>query len=162
MRGCGPRGLLAMTDSADGAAFRRSRQHRRGVRRASIDLEEALARPAGQEAGHWYGDVAVQVRALAEAFRHHVEQSEGPEGLLLQIVQDQPRLVPAVAVVKREHQALLDQMSRLEAATGLPQGADKQAVREDSRRLLHDLAAHRQRGSDLIYQAYNVDVEGGD
>lgn len=153
--------MLAMTDSADGAAFQRSRQHRRGVRRASIDLEEALARPVGQDVGNWHRDVAAQVRALAEAFRHHVEESEGPEGLLLQIVQDEPRLVPAVKVVKREHQVLLDRMSRLEAAASLPHGADEQAVREDSLRLLHDVAAHRQRGSDLIYEAYYVDVEGG-
>jgi hypothetical protein len=151
-----------MTDSADGAAFQRSRQHRRGVRRASIDLEEALARPIGLEAGDWYGDVAVQIRALAEAFRHHVEQSEGPKGLLPQIVEAAPRLAPAVEVVKREHRALLAQMSRLEAATGLPQDADEQAVRKDSLRLMHDVAAHRQRGSDLIYEAYYVDVEGGD
>jgi hypothetical protein len=151
-----------MTDSADSAAFHRSRQHRRGVRRASIDLEESLARPAGQEAGHWYGEVSVHVRALAEAFRHHVQQSEGPEGLLPQIVEAQPRLVPAVQAVKREHQVLLDAMSRLEAAAGPSQGADEQAVREDALRLLHDVAVHRQRGADLIYQAYYVDVEGGD
>jgi hypothetical protein len=153
--------LLAMTDSADGDAIQRSRQHRRGVRRASIDLEEALARPIGQEAGHWHGDVAVQIRALAEAFRYHVEQSEGPGGLLPQMVEEEPRLVPAVAAVKREHRVLLDAMSRLEAATGVERGADEQAIREDSLRLLHALAAHRQRGSDLIYQAYCVDVEGG-
>jgi len=161
MRGRDPRGLLAMTDSADGAAIHRSREHRRGVRRASIDLEEVLARPIGS-AGDWYGDVAVRVRALAEAFRHHVEQSEGPEGLLPQIVGAEARLVPAVEVVKREHQALLSEMSRLEAATSRSQGADEQAVRSGSLRLLHHVATHRQRGSDLIYQAYCVDVEGGD
>jgi hypothetical protein len=27
--------------------------------------------------------------------------------------------------------------------------------------LLHDMAVHRQRGADLIYEAYYVDVEGG-
>ena len=150
-----------MTGSAD-AAFERSRQHRRGVRRASIDLEEALARPAGQEAGHWYGEVAGHVRALAEAFRHHAQQSEGPEGLLPQIVEAQPRLVPAVQAVKREHQVLLDAISRLEAAASPSGGADVPGVREDALRLLHDVAVHRQRGSDLIYQAYYIDVEGGD
>ena len=151
-----------MTDSADDAALIRSRQHRRGVRRASIDLEEGLARPVGQEAGHWRGEVAVHVRALAGAFRHHVQESEGPEGLLPQIVEAQPRLVAAVRAVKREHQVLLDAISRLEASTSPSQGADEQAVREDALRLLHDVAVHRQRGSDLIYQAYYIDVEGGD
>jgi hypothetical protein len=126
-----------------------------------MDLEEVLARPIGQEAGNWYRDVAVQVQALVEAFRRHVEQSEGPEGLLPQIVEAEPRLVNAVEVVKREHQILLDEMSRLEAIIGLLQDADEPVVRRDSLRLLHDVAAHRQRGSDLIYEAYLVDVEGG-
>lgn len=151
-----------MTDTTEDAAIQRSRQHRRGVRRASIALDEVLGRPIGREAGHWHKDVAVRIRALAEAFRNHVEQSEGAEGLLPQIVTDEPRLAPAVAVVKREHQALLDELSRLEAVTGLAQDADVPTVRSDSLRLLHDVAAHRQRGSDLIYEAYFVDVEAGD
>jgi len=29
-------------------------------------------------------------------------------------------------------------------------------------RLLQSIAAHRQSGADLIYEAYSVDVEGGD
>jgi hypothetical protein len=126
-----------------------------------------LARPIGQEAGNWYGDVAVQVRAPTEAFRHHVEQSEGPKcptpkGLLLQIVEAAPRLAPALEVVKREHQALLDQISRVEAAAGLPQDADEQAVRKESLRLFTTWPPTGQRGADLIYEAYYVDVEGGD
>lgn len=151
-----------MTDSADGAALQRSREHRRGVRRASVDLEELLTRSAGPEAGTWYGDVVARVRALAGAFRHHVEQSEGADGLLLQIVADEPRLIRAVEVIKREHRVLLDEMSRLEAAAGLLPGTDQPAVRKDSLRLLRQVAVHRQRGSDLVYEAYLVDVEGGD
>jgi hypothetical protein len=150
-----------MNNSTEGAAFERSRQHRRGVRRACIDLEEVLARPIGQEAGNWCRDVAVQVHALVEAFRSHVEQSEGPDGLLPQIVEAEPRLVRAVEVVKREHQVLLDEMSRLESSIGRSRDVDEPVVRRDSLRLLHDVATHRQRGSDLVYEAYYVDVEGG-
>jgi hypothetical protein len=42
------------------------------------------------------------------------------------------------------------------------QGADEQSIRKDSLLLLQDVAAHRQRGSDLIYEACYVDVEAGD
>jgi hypothetical protein len=149
-------------DPGDDAALQRSRLHRRGVRRASIDLDEALARPVTKEAGPWLDDAAVHIRTLAGAFRHHVEQSEGPDGLLPQIVRAEPRLVPAVEAVKREHRGLLDRLARLEAVAGRSPAADEQAIRADSLRLLHDLAAHRQRGADLIYEAYFVDVEGGD
>jgi hypothetical protein len=44
---------------------------------------------------------------------------------------------------------------------GRLRGADDPRVRRDSLHLLHGVAAHRQRGSDLIYEAYFVDVEGG-
>ena len=149
-------------DLGDDAALQRSRQHRRGVRRASVELDEALARPITKGAGTWLEGVAIHVRTLAEAFRHHVGQSEGPDGLLPQIVKAESRLVPAVEAVKREHRGLLDEMTRLEAVTRSSPAADEQTVRAESLRLLHDLAAHRQRGADLIYEAYFVDVEAGD
>ena len=37
-----------------------------------------------------------------------------------------------------------------------------QDVREEALGLLQAIARHRQRGADLIYEAYSVDIEGGD
>ena len=67
--------------------FERSRQHRRGVQQACLDLEDALARPAGRDPGSWSAETVARVQVLVEAFQHHVRQSEGPDGLLGQIVQ---------------------------------------------------------------------------
>jgi hypothetical protein len=144
------------------AAFERSRAHRQGVRRASLDLEEAIARPAGQDAGKWSTETAARCQTLIEAFRYHVEQSEGPEGLLPEIVGRAPRLAHAVDEVKYEHQSLLVEMDRLHVAAGGGPHVDVEAVRREALSLLQALAAHRQRGSDLIYEAYLVDVEGGE
>ncbi len=143
-------------------AFERSRAHRRGVRTASLDLEEAIARPAGQDAGKWSTETAARCQTLIEAFRYHVEQSEGPEGLLPEIVTTAPRLAHAVDQVKHEHQSLLVEMDRLYAEAGSGGLVDVEAVRQETLNLLKALAAHRQRGSDLIYEAYLVDVEGGE
>jgi hypothetical protein len=156
---------LDMTnDRAHGAeAFERSREHRRGVRQACIELEESLARPGGRDLEKWLADVAARCRELTEAFRHHAEQSEGPDGLLQEIVGVAPRLAHAVDQVKREHEALLTEMTGLDAAVSEKDSIDQIGkVREDVLRLLRDVAAHRQRGADLIYEAYSVDVEGGD
>ena len=143
-------------------AFERSRAHRRGVRKASLDLEEAIARPAGQDSGEWSTETAARCQTLIEAFRYHVEQSEGPEGLLPEIVATAPRLAHAVEQVTEEHRSLLFQMDCLHAEAESGRLDAVEAVRREALNLLQALAAHRQRGSDLIYEAYLVDVEGGE
>jgi hypothetical protein len=147
----------------DAGAIERSREHRRGVRQACLDLEETLARPPDQDLEKWTADTAARFRQLSEAFRHHAEQSESPDGLLVEIVEIAPRLANKVGQVKREHMALLAELARLEVEAANQAQADQSGViRGKGLRLLQDLAAHRQRGADLIYEAYSVDVEGGD
>ena len=157
--------LLDMTpDRTHGPeAFERSREHRRGVRQACVDLEDALAQPAGQDLEKWSADVAARFRQLTEAFRRHAEQSESPDGLLHEIVESAPRLAHAVEQVKDEHEVLLVEMARLATASAdSHSGSQIDNTREDSLRLLQDIAAHRHRGADLIYEAYSVDIEGGE
>ena len=149
-------------DTSGDDAFARSRAHRRGVRKASLDLEEAMARPAGLDPDNWSTEIAERCRTLIEAFRYHVQQSEGPEGLLPEIVATAPRLAHAVERLKEEHRSLLVDMDRLHAAAVSGGRRDVEAMRQEALDLLHALAAHRQRGSDLIYEAYLVDVEGGE
>jgi len=145
-------------------AFERSRERRRGVRQACVDLEEALARPAARDPEAWSKDTAVCLHNLGEAFRRHAEQSEGPDGLLTQIVDTAPRLANGVHQIIDEHRHLLDQIARLETqaieTAGDPQ--EVQPVRDQALTLLRAVAAHRQRGADLIYESYSVDIEAGD
>ena len=79
------------------------------------------------------------------------------------MVQVAPRLAHAVEQVKHDHRALLAEIDRLETARkDADDGGHIQKVREEARRLLQSIAAHRQSGAELIYEAYSVDVEGGD
>jgi hypothetical protein len=145
-------------------AFERSREKRRGVRQAGVDLEQALARPAARDPGAWSKDTAVCLHTLGEAFQRHAEQSEGPDGLLNQIVDTAPRLANGVHQIIDEHQHLLSDMARLEKdatdSSGDPQQV--QRLREQALGILRAVAAHRQRGADLIYESYSVDIEAGD
>jgi hypothetical protein len=144
-------------------SFERSAAHRRGVRQACMDLENSLDQPAGQDLRKWSADGAVRFHQLEEAFRRHVEQSEDEHGLLHEIVETAPRLINAVEKVRHEHQLLLIEIARLELLCAGPHGETQvDKIREESLRLLLDLAAHRQIGADLIYEAYSVDIEGGE
>jgi hypothetical protein len=144
-------------------AFERSREKRRGVRQASADLEEALARPASQDSEGWSTGTADCLALLATAFELHVQQSEGSEGLLAEIIEVSPRCAPAVEQIKRDHRDILAELRALEVtarrSVEVAQIAD---VREHALAMLQTIARHRQRGADLIYEAYSVDIEAGD
>ena len=49
-----------------------------------------------------------------------------------------------------------------QACAALEDDATVSVVREQVGGLLIDLVRHRQLGSDLVYDAYNVDIEGSD
>ncbi len=151
-------------DQAPGPeAFERSRARRRGVRQASADLEEALARPAAHDAKAWSADTADRLQSLRGAFQTHARQSEGPDGLLGEILEQAPRLANSVDRVKREHADILEAVATVEAATkGNEDPTRIPRIREQSLRLLQAIAAHRQRGADLIYEAFSIDIEGSD
>jgi hypothetical protein len=144
-------------------AFERSREKRRGVRQASTDLEEALARPASQDAKGWAAGTADCLGSLARAFEMHARQSEGSDGLLTEIIEVSPRCAPAVEQIKRDHRDILADIQALEGSARRCDGATQiKQVREEALGLLQAIARHRQRGADLIYEAYSVDIEAGD
>jgi hypothetical protein len=61
----------------------------------------------------------------------------------------------------REHALIKDLLDNLTACLGEPGiTTDVDNVRDRGTALLGRLLRHRQRGSDLIYQAYTVDIGG--
>jgi hypothetical protein len=141
--------------------FDRSRRHRRGVSHAGRELEDALASPAGLTDG-WVDDVRARLADMTIAFGRHVDESEGPAGLLQEIIAVAPHLAPGVARAKRDHKEILGELDRVRDV--VDQKDDDHLVsdvREAGMLLLQRINAHRQRGADLIYDAYSVDVEGG-
>jgi hypothetical protein len=149
--------------SPDVGAFASSRQKRQGVRQASAGLGEALARPAAQDPKVWSAQTADCLEVLATAFQVHAQHSEGPEGLLDEILAVAPRLANQVDRIKRDHQDILTDISSLEQQTRGNEDAGRIPwLREQALGVLQAIAAHRQRGADLIYEAYSVDIEAGD
>ena len=141
-------------------SFERARLHRRGLRDAIGGVEGALTSPATEREAAWASSLRAQVEALSDALDRHIEYSEGPEGLLTRIVADAPRLMNRVQQAKADHDHLRSETTELIEALADGEGVDK--ARERTMALMAGLVRHRHIGSDLVYEAYMVDIEASD
>jgi hypothetical protein len=100
---------------------------------------------------------------VADDVREHVDGTEGPGGLHQAILAGDLRLANAVDALTQEHTQLADELTELIAMTEPPVTAeDVPEVRERATRMLGHLVRHRQRGADLIFEAYDTDIGVGD
>ena len=124
-------------------------------------LEQALAGPAPGRQKHWAERVHVALVELSADFGEHIDITEGPDGLYRELLQTAPRLSGAMARLTREHALIRDLVDNLLACVSvLENNADVDTVRARGTALLGRLVRHRQRGSDLIYEAYSADIGG--
>ena len=134
---------------------------RRSELRGSLDLlERALAAPATGRAEVWSDAVHAALRPLRDDFTAHVDVTEGAGGLHQAILAGDVRLANAVEALTSEHRDIAAAVDGLIAAT--EQTPDVDAIRERGTALITRLIRHRQRGADLIYEAYETDIGGGD
>lgn len=140
----------------------RARGKRQALRGAMMDLEAAASAPAAADS--WLERVGRSLEHLAEVFEEHVDVVEGSEGLLEEITETAPRLDSATDQMRSDHRqihTLLDNIkTSVKDAPTTPDGAA--AIRHHIRTLVSSLAEHRQRGADLVYDAYNIDITAGD
>ena len=136
----------------------RASQRRQDLAEAMTALEEVIAGPSS--ADDWLDRTEARLGDLRSALDLHIEEVEGPNGLLTEIVNVAPRLAPCTDDLREEHLALLEAWLRAEAAVrGARQGwATISSVRRQVTTLLGRLTLHRQAGADLVFEAYNVDI----
>lgn len=134
--------------------------HRAQLRESAQAVDEALAHPIAREAD-WRERVKAALVELDHDFGGHVELTEGPGGLYDRIIEAAPRLSTSVDRLTEEHGRFNERIDgfiqALEADGGL---SDLSAFREDVTMLIGQLIRHRQKGADLIYEAYDVDLGG--
>lgn len=138
-------------------ALRRRRAELRGSMSA---LEQALAAPAPGRLGAWAQRVHVALVELSADFREHIDITEGPSGLYRGLLTTAPRLSNTVARLTREHAQIRHLVEDLLARASEPDVNDVDHVRDLGTALLGRLVRHRQRGSDLVFEAYSVDIGG--
>jgi HAMP domain-containing protein len=130
---------------------------RREMENRLAGLERALAAAAG--APGWVDAVCERLAELSQALVHHMLAVEAPDGILAEIVETAPRLANSVQVMRDDHGRLAARIEKLmtEAAT-----APVAEFRVDATDLVHEMMLHRQRGSDLVYEAFTRDIGGID
>ncbi|MDH5372113.1 MAG: hypothetical protein OEX97_04125 [Acidimicrobiia bacterium] len=130
---------------------------------AAAGLEFAISSPSGQGAA-WGERVDDQLQLLRSALLDHTGAVESDDGLLADIVRQAPRLSNRVKLMKREHEQMdariveLVQMVGAVAPDELEEATE--TIREATLELLGTLSRHRQKGADLVYRAFAVDIGG--
>ncbi|MEW2376177.1 hypothetical protein AB0883_08750 [Micromonospora sp. NPDC047812] len=120
-------------------------------------LARALAvAPAGPR---WRERFLVGLGPVRRGFTEHVRVTEGPAGLYAELLGQAPRLERGVRLLAREHVAIAAALSALQQAAELPD-APLDEILGRAAHLLRALARHRQRGADLLWEAYETDLGG--
>jgi hypothetical protein len=140
--------------------MQRVRAHRAELRDAVAAVDCALESPIAK-GGAWRERVRAAMAELEHDFRDHVALTEGPGGLYESVRRGSPRLCGAVDRLAEEHVSLGEAINAYLAV--LEHGgttADLPAFREELTTLMGRLVRHRQKGSDLVYEAFEVDIGG--
>ena len=136
-------------------------RHRTAMVKAMQRVERVAARASGSS--DWYDVLISGLTELETALHGHINEVESPSGLLDEIVDNAPRLQRAAEDTKTHHRTLSDMVAALQEMvassrdSGTPPVSE---VRAATVELLTELTRHRQKGADLIYEAYDVDIGG--
>jgi hypothetical protein len=140
----------------------RVRARREQLRQAEEQLASAAAAPYPGRLDLWWARVAHAADELVGRFTHHLDETEGEGGLFADVEAVAPRLSSEVDRLRAEHQDIgevLDELAR-HPTPATPE--EVSAARELILEVLARLARHRFAGSDLLYEAYQVDLGGPD
>jgi len=128
-----------------------------------LDLERAMATPAGDDAVAWAAETAAAVESLRQVLDDHIQETEAPGSFYDDVVEHSPHLVNAARRLQSEHPPLAASVDSLALELKTVSDDDGvEATRELAVELIKALLLHRHRGAELVYDAYNVDVATGD
>jgi hypothetical protein len=141
------------------------RLRRAGLKAALSGLELALAAPFANRV-EWVMHVRESLAVVHEVWTRHIFETEAPGAFLDELVTESPRLSTPTSRLRREHSEILATIVDAQADLAIPPDDDAyiawaEDVRVELTALLAALARHRQRGADLVYEAYAVDLGGG-
>jgi len=138
-------------------------RRRADLRDALVTVEQATSRPAVGRVPEWTKEVVLRLEGLAHAIDEHIEITERTEGLYDEISAKAPHLASKMDRLREEHpvlrertQALVVKLQTTEIGPAWP----LDEARDDLQRLLGQVVRHRQLGSDLVWEAYNLDIGG--
>jgi len=151
-------------DNALTPALGEARKRRQTLHDAIVQLEMATSSPAAGRVYDWGAQVTKDMVGVRDAFEQHVIVTERAGGLYEEIMERAPRLVGTVSRLKEEHPSIgttvTQLLARLEAGGVGSEEWPLDKARDDLQRLMGSVVRHRQKGADLVWEAYNVDIGG--
>ncbi len=126
------------------------------LKQAVSQVEVAAASPSA-EVG-WRTRLIGELENLRLALLEHVEEVEAEDGLLAEMIAQAPRLANQIASVRDEHPDLCSQVDQ--TILDVRNSEDVIDLRSGVLDTLTAVARHRQRGADLVYEGYSVDIGG--
>jgi hypothetical protein len=146
------------------AALNEARLRRATLHDALVHLEMAISSPATGRIAEWTAGVVKEITGVRDAFDQHVLVTEKPGGLYEEIITRAPRLDGTVGRLKAEHPGIATKLgATLDKLESVEIGGDEwplDVARDDLQRFIGTVIRHRQRGADLVWEAYNVDIGG--
>jgi hypothetical protein len=145
-------------------ALGEARKRRQTLHDAIVQLEMAISSPAAGRVDDWSGQVTKDMVGVRDAFDQHIIVTEKPGGLYEEITERAPRLAGTMHRLAGEHPditaKIAQMLERLDAVEiGGPEWPLDDA-RDDLQRFIGTVIRHRQKGADLVWEAYNVDIGG--
>jgi hypothetical protein len=145
-------------------ALGEARKRRQTLHDAIVHLEMAISSPAAGRAPDWSAQVEKDLIGVRDAFEQHVIVTEKPGGLYEEIMERAPRLAGTVKRLQDEHPTIAESVAalleRLDAGEVESDVWPPDTARNDLQRLIGAVVRHRQKGADLVWEAYNVDIGG--
>ncbi len=138
-------------------------RRRADLHNALVAVEKAISSPAIGREPDWAKEVLRNLEELARTIEEHIEVTERPGGLYDEIATKSPRLSNSIGRLREEHPLLRDGTNDLAEklrTTGVGEAWPLDQARDDLQRLLGKIVRHRQLGSDLVWEAYNLDIGG--
>lgn len=140
----------------------RIRSRRAQLRTAEEQLTSAAATPSSARLDLWWARVTHATSELAARFHEHVDDTERQDGLFDEVATAAPRLARELDRLRADHREIAVALRSLAEAPQPRTADDVVARREQILDVLAHLARHRFSGSDLLYEAYQVDIGAAD
>lgn len=134
------------------------RAHRAELRESVAAVDEALTDAVDR--GDWPQRLHTALLELSHDFTDHVELTERPGGLYDTVRRKAHRLAGAVDKLVDDHLGLREEISRAIAVLEATPPQEPSAVKGEMTDLVERLVRHRQKGGQLVYEAFAVDLGG--